>query len=414
MSGFVAGAVVMTALALVWLLPALLRRPRAPVTAAAESNLAILRDQVAELERDAANGLVAPEQLASAREDLERRALEDAEAAVPVVDAGVSRGVAIVLVVAVPLLAGSLYWVIGNPEAITLAPVATAGAQPSAEQIEGMVKKLEARLLQSPEDGGGWAMLGRSYLVMQRYEDSAKAYARATALITDDAALFADYADAVAMAQGRRIEGKPLQLIEQALRLDPAQWKALAMAGSAAFERKDFAKAVGYWERLRKLPDLAPEFLNTVDSNIAEARRLGGGKLAVVEPPKTAAAKPVAGKPAATPASVSGTVKLDAALAAKAAPTDTVFIFARAAQGPRVPLAVMRRQVRDLPLQFTLDDSMAMASEMKLSNFQDVIVGARISKTANAMPQSGDLQGLSKPVKTGAANISIVIDAALP
>jgi cytochrome c-type biogenesis protein CcmH len=412
MSGFIVGAVVMTALALVWLLPALLRRPRAPVTAAAESNLAILRDQVAELERDAANGLVAPEQLASAREDLERSALEDAEAAAPVVDAGVSRGIAIVLAVAVPLLAGSLYWVIGNPEAITLAPTAAAVTQPSAEQIEGMVKKLEARLLQSPEDGGGWAMLGRSYLVMQRYEDSARAYARATALITDDAALFADYADAAAMAQGRRIEGKPLQLIEQALQLDPMQWKALAMAGSAAFERKDFAKAVGYWERLRKLPDLAPEFIRTVDSNIAEARQQAGGKLAAVPP--TVAAKPAPGKPAATAASVSGTVKLDAALAAKAAPTDTVFVFARAAQGPKVPLAVMRRQVRDLPFQFTLDDSMAMASEMKLSKFQDVIVGARISKSANAMPQSGDLQGLSKPVKTGARDVNILIDAALP
>jgi len=418
MTAFVIVAVLMTALALMCIVPALLRQPKAAGTAAADSNLAILRDQVTELEADVVNGLVSPEQLASAREDLERSALEDAKPQPLQAGNSASRGAAIAFLLLVPVLAGGLYWAIGNPAGLDVKAVAANAGQPSAGQIEEMVKKLEARLAKTPDDGGGWAMLGRSYLVMQRFQESAAAYERATALIKDDADLLADQADALAMAQGRRIEGKSLQLVEQALRVNPQQWKALAMAGSAAFERGDYRKAIGYWETLKKVPDLAPDFMNTVVSNIAEARRLSGGNASAAGTPASAvpanAKQAAPDKSAASGASVSGTVKLDPSLAGKVAPGDTVFVFARAAQGPRVPLAVMRRQVKDLPFQFRLDDSMAMASDMKLSNFQDVIVGARVSKSANAMPQSGDLQGLSKPVKTGASNINIVIDSALP
>lgn len=407
MTLFVIAALVLAGIALLWILPPLLRRHEVLAADAGDANLLVLRDQFAELERDAANGLLSAEQLASAREDLERRVLEDAQSGVPALHWGSSRKLAIGMAIALPVLAAGLYWTLGNPAAIALNPGQNEPRM-SAEQIEGMLKKLEARLQQTPDDGKGWSMLARSYLVLQRYPEAVTAYGKAATLITNDADLLADYADALAMAQGRRIDGKALQLVEQALRVDPTQWKALAMSGAAAFERKEYRKAIAFWEKLDKREGLDPEFLRSISASIDEAKQLAGGKAAPrqAETPAPAAAVSAGG--------VRGTVRLDAALAAKAAPTDTVFIFARATQGPRAPLAVIRKQVKDLPYEFKLDDSLAMAPDLKLSKFSEVVVGARVSKTANAMPQSGDLQGLSKPVRSDAAGVTVVIDSTRP
>jgi cytochrome c-type biogenesis protein CcmH len=288
-----------------------------------------------------------------------------------------------------------------------------------------MVAKLAARLEQAPEDADGWALLGRSYMTMQRYDQAAKAYERATSLIKNNADLYADYADALAMAQGRRIDGKPLKLVEEALRVDPNHWKALAIAGSAAFERKDYKAAIGYWEKLLVRVGPETEFGRSVASNLDEARQLAGIAAPVAKKGApvaagnaTSAATPAAmesqKEPAAGGGRLSGTVKLSPALAGKAAPEDAVFIFARAVQGSRMPLAIVRRQVKDLPYSFVLDDSQAMSPEMKLSKFTEVVVSARISKAGSAVPQSGDLQGASKAVKVGSKDVTVVIDAAVP
>ena len=369
----------------------------------------MLRDQFAELERDAANGLIAAESLATARDDLERRVLEDGRTPSAMAPRTVnSRVLAIALAVALPLLSGAMYWVLGNPSALDSSRV--AGHKVAPEQIEAMLKKLEQRLVETPNDGNGWAMLARSNLVLRRFQQASDAYAKAVILIPTDADLLADYADALAMAQGKRIDGKPMELVERALKIDPTQWKALAMAGSAAYERKDFKKAIGYWETLSKRPGLDPEFQSNIVSSIEEARRLSGGKAA----PAVAAAAPRSTDVGAGGGTVSGTVRLSPALAGKVSPTDTVFIYARAAQGPRMPLAVVRKQVQDLPFDFKLDDSLAMAPEMKLSKFPEVVVGARVSKTANAIPQSGDVQGVSQPVKVGTGGIAVMIDSTVP
>jgi cytochrome c-type biogenesis protein CcmH len=227
------------------------------------------------------------------------------------------------------------------------------------------------------------------------------------------------------MQQGRRIDGKALQMVERALKIDPGHWKALAMAGSAAFERKEYRKAVAYWERLQSAVPPDSEFARSVASNLQEARELGGIKAGTPQPSaiasKPAAASKSAPAPAPVPAataaagaSVRGSVSLAGALVAKAAPSDTVFIFARAAEGPRMPLAILRLQVKDLPATFTLDDSQAMTPAMKLSNFPEVVVGARVSKSANAVPQSGDLQGFSQKIKSSASAVKIVIDQVVP
>jgi cytochrome c-type biogenesis protein CcmH len=309
-----------------------------------------------------------------------------------------------VLGLAIPLCAAAVYFAVGNPRAVSPQPQ-TGGAEHglTQQQLGSLVERLAARMKDNPEDAEGWAMLGRSYAVLGRFRDSADAYAKAAARMPDDAQLLADYADALAMAQGRRLQGEPEKIVARALAADPNNIKALALAGTAAFDRKNYAGAVRHWERIGQLIPAGSEFADSLQASIAEARELGG-----IRTPQAKA--PVAATPAG---SVSGIAKLAPDLAGKVAPTDTVFIFARAAEGPRMPLAILRKQARELPVSFVLDDSMAMSPQMKLSSFSQVIVGARVSKSANATPQPGDLQGLSVPIKVGARGVAVTIDTEL-
>ena len=412
MTVFLGIAAAMAVIALAWVVPVLLRRRDGAVAMQSRaSNLAILNEQVAELERDLAAGTLLPQQYQQAREDLERRALEDGRDAAPAAVSLPARGTALALALAIPLAAAALYWQLGTPAGLApVAPTRSAGKF-TAQEVEAMVAKLAARMRESPNDGTGWALLARSYLAMQRPAEALDAYEHAVALQQGNADLLADYADALAMTQDRRIEGKPLQMVERALKIDPLQWKALAMAGSAAFDRKDYRKAIAYWEKLQSRTEPGSEFAREVAANIDEARQLGGlAGAARTAPP----AAPGAAPQAAAAAGVDGSVTLSRELAGKAAPDDTVFVFARAVDGPRMPLAVLRLKVRDLPAKFHLDDSLAMSPAAKLSNFPSVVIGARVSKSANAVPQPGDLQGTSKPVKVGAAGVAVLIDQVVP
>jgi cytochrome c-type biogenesis protein CcmH len=263
---------------------------------------------------------------------------------------------------------------------------------------------------------------------MNRHAEAARAFDRAVALVPDNADLLADYADSVGAAEGG-LRGKSLELIERALKADPTHWKALALAGTAAFNRKDFQQAVDYWERMKKTVPPGSPIAGSIDASIAEARELGGLKAGPTSGSQALAAAAGAAKgpsgpaPAPAPApptspssgaTIAGTVSLAPALAAKVAPTDTVYIFARAAEGSKMPLAIIRKQVQDLPTPFSLDDSMAMAPNFALSNFSSIVIGARVSKSGSAAPQSGDLEGLSPAVKIGATGLAVVIDRALP
>lgn len=378
-------------------------------------NLAVYRDQLRELDADVRAGTLSVEQYEKAKKELEARMLEDVDAG----DAAAKqpkpeRVTAIALALALPLCAVALYLIVGNPQALTPELANGSAHAVTPQQLEGMVQKLAARLKSNPEDAEGWFMLARSYSVLGRFEQAAAAYAEAAKRMPEDAQLLADYADALAMAQGQRLAGEPEKLIARALRIDPNNIKALALAGSAAFERKDYAKAVDHWERILPLASGDPEFSRSINASLAEARSLGKGTV-----PSASGAEPVAVKeketrgaqPAAAGGGVSGVVKLAPELAAKAAPADTVFIFARAADGPRMPLAILRKQVRELPVTFKLDDSMAMAQGMNMSSFPKVVIGAHISKSAQAIPQPGDLEGTSKPVANNAAGVTVVINS---
>jgi cytochrome c-type biogenesis protein CcmH len=412
-TGFVTVAVLLIALALAWVLPPLLRARRGAGGVEREaSNLELLRDQLAELDADLKSGTLSSGHYAKARAELERRVLDETVAEQAAAGGGAGRGhlAAVSLAVVIPLSAVLMYLAIGSPDALQPQRAAAEGHSGlTKEQFEDMVGRLEQRLQKEPGNAEGWVLLARSNLMLQRFPEAAKAYARAAALVTDNADLYADYADALAMAQGQQLQGEPERLIALALKLDPQHIKALALAGTVAFEKKDYAGAIAYWERILKVPSADPEMVQAITGSIAEARSLAGGApLAKATPPA-----PPAGKPAATPpsAEVSGTVRLAPELAGKAAPTDTVFIFARPVSGPRMPLAVLRKQVRDLPVTFRLDDSMAMSPASKLSDHGQVVIGARVSKGGGPGAQPGDLEGLSAPVGLGSSGIAVVINS---
>jgi cytochrome c-type biogenesis protein CcmH len=276
--------------------------------------------------------------------------------------------------------------------------------------MESLVERLAARLQQTPDDAEGWMLLGRSLNVLEKYDRAAEAYGRAARLSPKDAGLLADYADTLAMARGRSLEGEPFALIKRALEIDPQHVKSLALAGTAEFERRNYAAAITYWERI--LPVVPPdsEFAKSVAGSIAEARTLGDGALAKQE------AQPAKGKQTAAPSeasaknkSLQGIVSIDAALAAKLSPGDTVFVLARPVSGSRMPLAIARTTVAALPYRFTLDDSMAMAAGATISSHAKVVVAARVSKSGNAISQKGDIEGTSEPVAPGASGVKVVL-----
>jgi cytochrome c-type biogenesis protein CcmH len=295
-----------------------------------------------------------------------------------------------------------------EPAQMTSADGKPAPHSTTAEQIAAMTEKLAERLKQKPDDVEGWSMLARSYSVLGRHADALKAYKTASDLRKDDPTLLADYADSLAVNNDSNLEGEPMKLVERALKLDPKNLKALYLAGTYDFNKKDYKGAVKVWEKLAESGPPGNVFVNQVQPAIAEARSLAG------LPP---AAKPLDVAPVTAAvdsgASVSGTVTLSAALAKQAQPDDTVFVFARAVEGSRMPLAILRKQVKDLPISFNLNDSMAMSPASALSSQSQVIVGARVSKSGNAMPQPGDLQGQSAPVKVGASDLKIEIKEAV-
>jgi cytochrome c-type biogenesis protein CcmH len=306
------------------------------------------------------------------------------------------RAVAWAVGAGVPVLAVALYIFVGNPDA--LAPQSDPHAV-TVQQLEVMVERLAARLRESPDDAEGWKLLGRSYAALGRFPESAEAYANAAARDPKDAQLLADFADVLAMARGSagagNLLGEPERLIARALELDPKNLKALALAGTAAYARRDYAGAAAQWEKMLPLVPPDSEDARAIRANVQEARALAG-----IPQEKQEASR-----------AVKGTVSIHSKVKSNASPDDTVFIFARAVEGPPMPLAVQRVKVRELPVAFALDDSMAMAPGMNLSAHPRVVVVARVSRSGSPAAQPGDLQGSSAAVANDASGVAVVIDS---
>lgn len=419
MTAFLLLAAVLAALALGFLLTPLLRR-RASTTGndRASANAVIYRGQLAELEAEHAQGLISAARYAESRAEIERRLADDlASGDAPPASSHrpwPGKGLALALGLLLPLLAGGLYLLVGTPGALDPG-AGTRSAQSqhevTPEQIDAMVAKLAERLAREPNNPEGWMMLARSQAALGRYAESAKAYAKLIEYGGKTADVLADYADVLAMAAGRELRGEPYRLIQEALALDPDHVKALALAGTAEFHLGNYDAAIAHWERLMKtLPPDSP-LAEGVKSGLATARERSGRPAVAAAP--AAPAAPRSPAPASTAAAgaeaVQGVVMIDAALAAKVKPEDVVFVLARPADGSRMPLAVKRVAVRDLPYAFRLDDSMAMAPGAKLSLHPRVIVTARVSRAGTAAPAKGDLEGASAPIAPGTSGVQITI-----
>jgi cytochrome c-type biogenesis protein CcmH len=390
--------------ALLVLLPGLLR-PRVGGVDASEAALAVHRDQWREAAADVETGRLGADQLAAARFEIDQRAREEGAAGTRTPSAQPAqpaRRTAAALALLLPIASVCVYLALGDPQAATSPAAVIAQHSTSPDQVQKMVAALAERLKAQPDDADGWTMLGRSYVALGRHRDAATALQRANALSPGNASLLADLADVLAMAQGRKLAGEPARMIQRALDADAKHVKALALAGTAAFEAKDYAAARGYWQRLlAEVPAESP-LARSVGNSIAEATAQEGGSVAAND-----------AKPAAARGGLGGDVVISAELAARVGAGDTLFIFARAAEGPRMPLAIVKRPAK-LPAAFTLDDSMAMSPQTTLSGASAVVVGARISKSGNATPQPGDLVGQIAAVKPGAQGLRIVIDRVQP
>jgi cytochrome c-type biogenesis protein CcmH len=284
-------AILLIAIALCYVLPPLLQRAERTDDDRKRANVSIYRDQFDELERDLRDGVLDKEQYEQGRLELQRRLLEDVSpdpdnTAPPIRSEKARKPAALLMGAAIPLLAVVLYFQIGTPAALgpnqpvaameedeeaTDAPAGMPG-QPTKQEIEARVAKLAARLKDNPGDGPGWVMLARSYQQFKRYKEASEAYERATAIKGDDAQLWVDYAESVALANNSQLEGRPTELVNKALQLDPNNNKALWLAGTAAFEAEDFEKALSYWERLAKLLPKGSEAARSIESSIEEAR----------------------------------------------------------------------------------------------------------------------------------------------
>jgi cytochrome c-type biogenesis protein CcmH len=381
------------------------------------ANLDILRDQATELEVDLHNGLLTQEAYDQGRGELQSRLLEEVKiteqpAAKP--SRNPAKVLAIMLAVLLPVVSVSLYLTLGNLNALSPQDMIVADAEGVVHSAEAL-KKLEDKVKRGSNDPSDWWMLARTYTEQKKFSDASNAYGRLVVLVPNEAQIWANYADVYAMANGQTLQNDEVtKMISKSLELDPGNNTALALAGSAAMERGDYVTAITRWQAL--VDQLGP---GTADGKVYVGGLKRAAELLVKQPggkkklaQLTLKASAKSAKDSAT--ALTGKVSLSRALAGKVSPDDTVFILARAAQGPKMPLAVMRKQVKDLPLKFTLDDSMAMQPQLKLSGFAQVVVVARVSKSGSPMSQAGDLQGMSSTIKPGAKGLNIVIDTVMP
>lgn len=402
MTAFIFFAGLLLAGALLWILPPLFGAAgRAQREQAAQSSMAltVLREQLAELDAELAAGRIDAASHAQSREELERRALEEGEAAAErahTADARPERRWALGLGLSVPVLAVAGYLVFGTPAGLD--PANVAGQQGfSPEEIADMVGKLEARLQQEPDNVEGWMMLARSYLVLEDYPKAAATYEKLSKIAPEEPDVFADWADVVAAMKGT-VVGEAEALLQKALAIAPEHPKALALAGTAAYQREDYAAAAAHWEKILARIPPGEDVARGIRASINDARAKAG-----MAPLDEAAAAPAA----SSALKLSGRLEVDPALAERLSPDDAVFVFARSeAGGP--PLAALRFKGSELPRDFSFEGANLMMGDAVLP--ERVVIGARVSKGGDATARSGDLEGLSESVATDASGISVRID----
>ncbi|RZL45433.1 MAG: c-type cytochrome biogenesis protein CcmI [Variovorax sp.] len=395
-------------------------------------NLSLQRGQLAALDLELAAGQLSKDDHRNAIAELERAVLEEADSQAGMrhpsgssqrAEPEASRRLAVVLGVTMVVAAFGLYGILGAMGAVASSALPSSAvaavrasdapqgpaADASNAPVEAMLDKMAesmARQRDGTVDAAGWSLLARSYAALQRFEDASQAYSRALVLSPNDAQLLADQADVLSMLQGRRMSGEPVRLATRALQIDPDNLKALALVGSDAFERKDFAAAENFWRHARRLSPPG-DFANGIDRNLAAVTAARSRSTETVSEAQIPTAAPVRLR-------VGGRLRVAPELAGRVAPTDQVFVFAREPGTAGMPIAIARFSARDLPLDFVLDASNAMVDQTRVAELSRVEVGARISRTGDATPRPGDLRGKSGAVAIDTGDLAITIDDVTP
>ena len=384
-----------------------------PVEQAVEqANARVYRDQLAELEADHASGALSSAAFEAARDELQQRLLEDVSTTAASTAASPTPtrkpwGLTFALAVLIPASALVVYALLGQPAALdprVLAQGPDSAAQITPEKLNEMVQALEQRLKDQPNSVEGWVMLGRVQRARGLFDRADEALVRALALTQDDDLLI-ERAEVLAQKNGGSFAGEPWTLIQGVLTRDPQHLNALLLAGSASFAELNYRSALRFWERARERVDAQSPDAQELERAMAQARE----KLGL--PPMPEKTRPAS--PALSATSISGRVSLVKDLQAKVAPTDTVFIYATPVSGSKMPVAIYRTTADQLPLDFVLDDSMAMNPQAKLSDQREVTLRVRISKSGQAQAQPGDLGVSLSPVKPGAQGLNLTVREAL-
>ena len=419
---FVASVAVLVCLALFLIVPALLKKPEVDdeyVENFDEQNIRIARERAAELKQDLENQRISQEVYEKAQDELEKNLALDLSLSEKDTNIKISQQpakiLALLLILIIPLTAGLIYWQLGDYQSIEKGTGRVADkmiGEPGKPQMtmQEAVDKLRARLDAKPNNPEGWFMLARSYATMERYADAADAYKKTIALHGEDADLLLRYADTLIMRDGGIYNEKSLSLIKQALNLDPKHPQGLWMAGMAERASGHTKQALEYWYELDPLLNGNAKAQTELHKMIKDTEQLiSPVELATIKKPSSPL--PLKSKPISVAASIEVSISLDAALLNKVSPNDTVFIFAKALQGPPMPLAAVRKTVADLPLTITLNDAMAMMPNMKLSSFAQVKIAAVVSKSGQPGLSAGDLYGEKQPVSVKQTHsLSIIIN----
>jgi len=415
MSGNLSFGVLALALALcvagvlMWVL--LRQRHEVSHASQAKANAKVYRDQILDLDREHESGHISDAEWQQSRDELSLRLLEDTSAQDDPAAKKEKPAIwtAVVVAVALPLASMGMYLWVGEPEALD--PMAArAPEQPDQQSLIKMAEGLAQKLNEKPDNLQGWVMLGRTYRTLEKFDAAVQAYDRALKLSADDD-LKLERVEVLAMKSQGNFEGEPWAVIRDILQRDPQHYGALLLAGSASYSHEKYSDALKYWQQARKPLTADNPDVQGLDEAIASVQK----KLGMAVAPAVAAAPSANNASAATSGlNVTGQVSIAEALKGKVKPSDVVFIYATPANGERMPLAIFKTTVAQLPLAFTLDDSTAMKPDRKLSAAGEVFVKVRVSKSGNAMPQSGDFSGTLGPVKVGTKGLKLEIKDQIP
>ena len=412
--------ILMVIAGLVLLLPALRGIKGSEPDGNREQNISIAKERMSELKNELEAGTLTQETYEETLEELEKGLLID----VAEVDGTAYKSKApagkmtiIALVVLVPLLSFGLYDLLGSPQYLDVAGPGThasmssnTSAPSSAKELpsmEEMIVGLKKKTDENPDDPNAWYLLGRLYAATEQFPLSVEAYEKLVVVSDRQATALVVLADSLAMTQGGKLAGRPISLVNEALEKDPTHTTALWMAGQSAGDQKQYLEAIDYWERAAQGLQDDKEMLAELRTMIDEAKVLAKGagmEVAEVSLPQTIPGSSIAIE-----------VTIDPSLLGQIGERDVLFIFARAVSGPPMPLAAIKRQARELPVSVVLDDSNLLRPGTSLSQFQQLKLGARVSRSGQPMAQSGDLQSKVQVVEVGSKDaILLHVDQRVP